>query len=408
MVTDFEQLYYQDSYRRRFDAKIQAYREEMGEVWLRLDQTAFYPEGGGQPGDKGTIHIEELCITLDVIDTQEDNGLIWHQIRTGQAPELSPNCEGLTILGEIDWERRYDFMQQHSAEHILSGLVNKHFGYDNVGFHINETLMTIDFSGPLSQDELDEMETLCNEAIVSNIPFKIDYYTHEEAEAISYRSKIDLPEAIRLVTVPGYDCCACCGTQVKMSGELGLLKIVSWMNYKGGVRLEVLAGKRALLNYRQKHDSLVKLSRVLSSPVSGVEDAVNKLVSDLEEHKFAYNHLEQRWVMALLASIKDTSGRLVILHPEASPSAHKELAKQLSLRIEGQAILCGPAENSLRFTIIGTDAYDGHAVLNLLQTNFGAKGGGKPSFISGQITGTGQEDLLISLLETNGFRTIRL
>ncbi len=403
MITDFDQLYYKDSYLRSFESHITDARLILNEFWLRFDQTAFYPEGGGQPGDRGIISIPQLNLKLEVIDTKEDRSLIWHRCKGRSMSDLSAEALiGLQVRGEIDWDRRFDMMQQHSAEHILSGLVNRHFGYDNVGFHINETLMTIDFSGPLTDCEIADMEKRCNEAIRENIAYEIDYYTPEEAKSITYRSKIDLPDAIRIVTVPGYDRCACCGTQVRFSGELGLLKVIGSSNYKGGVRLEVLAGRRALEDYTRKHEAFIRLSRSLSSPVEQVENAVVKLAADEDDLKYKISKLEQRLVRSLLSAVTvGVSEATAYKHNDLSRSAHKELCKKVSEIAGSPAVVYGEMEDkSIAFCIIAEGKLDGHALMADLKNAFGAKGGGKPNFISGQIaacqTSTSELDLFFS------------
>lgn len=388
MVTDFKQLYYQDSYLQAFSAKILEVKINNETLALRLEQTAFYPEGGGQPGDSGIITIEASNLLCRIFDTQEEQGLIWQlcDVSSLDGREAS-SLVGLEAEGRIDWERRFDFMQQHSAEHILSGLVNKHFGYDNVGFHINETLMTIDFSGPLTTDEIALMERLCNEAINQNILYQIDYYTADEASKLSYRSKIDLPDSVRLVTVPGYDCCACCGTQVRSSGELGMLKVVDSMNYKGGVRLEVLAGKRAFEDYTRKHDVLRHLSRQLSSPIEAIDKAVGKLREEAEAAKFIQSKMERRLVRSLLAALPERiTEPTAFKHSDLTKSAHKELAKALSGKVDSLVVVYGEMDDkSISFSLLAPPRMDARPLLNELKSGMDAKGGGKPGFIAGQI-----------------------
>lgn len=383
MVSDFNQLYYQDSYMRVFDAKILESRYDAKGLWLRLDQTAFYPEGGGQAGDRGTFAIEDVDQKLSIIDTIEVNGLIWHQTNLNQ----DINLDGRSVHGEIDWERRYDLMIQHSAEHIYSGLVNKHFNYDNVGFHISEDFMTIDFNGPLTADEVSEMEDLCNQAIRENIAYEIDYYDSAKAASVSYRSKIELPHAVRIVTVPGYDRCACCGTQVKHTGELGLLKVIDQMNYKGGVRLTLLAGQRALNDYKAKHNALKQISIQLSSPILETVEAVQRLESELTAEKAKQVQLTKRIVEAMSSQWPEQFEEASFLFAEGlTKEIHKALAKEMSSRVNSTVLLCSELhDQSILFSIASPSSTESAVLLNEIRENFGAKGGGKSNFLSGQI-----------------------
>lgn len=383
MVTDFNQLYYKDSYLQTFDAKVLETKFAKGQLQIRLDRTAFYPEGGGQAGDTGYLFVAGSTDKIDVVDTIEADGLIWHLTAETQELELVNR----TVQGRIDWERRYDLMVQHSAEHIYSGLVNQHFGYDNVGFHINDRFMTIDFNGVLTDTDVADMERLCNIAIRKNLNYEIDYYASAAEAPADYRSKIELPQAIRIVTVPGYDRCACCGTQVKQTGEIGLLKVIDRINYKGGVRLTLLAGQRALDDYVAKHDSLRELSALLSSPILETVQAVERLQAELENEKADTLRLTRRVVDALNRNRPTSIDQPTLLVARnVSAAIHKELGKQVSTATTAIALLCSEVEDgSIHFTICGTEASETQALLNELKQLFSAKGGGKSAFISGQI-----------------------
>lgn len=407
MVSDFNQLYYQNSYIRAFDATIIESKLIKEQLWLRLDQTAFYPEGGGQAGDTGTFLIDGYDNLIHVLDTIEEDGLIWHQIDI----EALNNINGRSVHGEINWEQRYDRMIQHSAEHIFSGLVNKHFNYDNVGFHINDSFMTIDFNGPLTASEIAHMEQLCNEAITKNIDYEIEYYDSADAVTIPYRSKIDLPQAVRIVNVPGYDRCACCGTQVRNSGEIGLLKVIDHMSYKGGVRLTLLAGQRALTDYSQKHDSLRRLSVSLSSPINAVEAAVQRLENDLASEKATSITMTRRLVQALSTSWPDIfSEASALFVPAVSKAIHKELAKTLSTRASSTVLLCSEVEDaSISFTICGDNSQGNQDLLTDLKQTFEAKGGGKANFIAGQLAAGSADILSIEKhMADKGYKTFHL
>ncbi len=188
-----------------------------------------------------------------------------------------PIEEGTLAEGIIDWQRRYDNMQLHTGEHILSGLVHKHFGYDNVGFHMGAEEVTVDFNGIIEPEDLDWLEDEANQLVYANVPVKVLYPSEEELRTMEYRSKKELSGLVRIVEVPGADVCACCGTHVENTGEVGIIKIRSMIHYKGGVRLSMLCGRRALLDYRDRLKDEARISNLLSAKLVQVPDAVEKL-----------------------------------------------------------------------------------------------------------------------------------
>ena len=216
-------LYYEDAYMRDFEAVVLSIEGND----LVLDATTFFPEEGGQSADGG------LLAGHEVLDVQIKDGYIHHYL--GQAVsedavlEIAP---GLSVSGKIDWERRFSNMQQHSGEHLFSGLVHTKYGYDNVGFHLSDNEVTMDFTGVIPPEGLKDIETEVNRAITRNIPSQIAFLEGEEAAKAEYRSKLELTEAVRVVTFPGYDACACCAPHVRLTGEIGCLKVVSAINYK--------------------------------------------------------------------------------------------------------------------------------------------------------------------------------
>ena len=221
-------LYYQDSHRTSFEAKVLSCTEEKGCYLVTLDNTAFYPEGGGQPADWGTLG------SVNVLDVQEKDGCIIHTCDAPLQPEQ-------VVEGHIQWERRFDFMQQHSGEHILSGLIHAAYGFHNVGFHMGADTVTIDFDGMIPQEDIPVLEAKVNEAIWKNFPVKTWFATEEELSRLPYRSKKPLSGVVRLVEFPGYDLCACCGTHVEHTGEIGPCEIPSGCPYGNGLRRQSLA-----------------------------------------------------------------------------------------------------------------------------------------------------------------------
>ena len=228
-----EKLYYADPFLTDFTATVLDCQPGKNGYLVTLDRTAFYPEGGGQPADHGVLD------GATVTDVHEKNGVILHNV--DRAVEI-----GKTVAGAIDWSRRFDHMQQHSGEHICSGLICERFHCDNVGFHMGADIVTIDFNADISWEELLEIEAKANQYLYENHPIDIQFHRGAELEAIDYRSKKALEGDVRIVSFPGADCCACCGTHVLRSGQVGLVKFLSVQKFREGVRIELLCGKRAL------------------------------------------------------------------------------------------------------------------------------------------------------------------
>ena len=227
---------------------------------IALDGTVFYPEGGGQPADRGTLTLADGTV-LHVTDVHETNGIIWH--RVDALPETAQ--PGAAVTGTIDWEWRFDKMQQHTGEHILSGILHQMFGAENVGFHIGSDAVRMDTSVPISAEGLREAELAANRIIWENVPVLITYPTPEELAALTYRSKKEIAGQVRIVTIPGADVCACCGTHTAATGQVGQIKILTSENYKGGVRLSVVCGGRALREAQAMRSRQADIGALLSA-----------------------------------------------------------------------------------------------------------------------------------------------
>lgn len=275
-MANMNTLFYQDQYRREFDAAVLSCSEDKKGYAVILDQTVFYPEGGGQPADHGTLN------DVHVLDVREKDDVIIHYTDR-------PLPEGSTVHGVIDWDRRFDFMQNHTGEHIVSGIIHQLFGYENVGFHMGETIQ-VDYSGFLSDEQIEEVERRSNEIIWTNQPVIITYPSEEERAEIPYRSKKELQGTVRIVTVQNADICACCGTHVRSAGEVGLIKIISHEKHKGGIRMELLCGKRAFayvsMLQKENHEISVRLCvppEQTSAGVARLDEAMQEKNRQLAE-----------------------------------------------------------------------------------------------------------------------------
>ena len=225
-------LYYEDCNLRHFTATVTSCEESPKGYRITLDQTAFYPEGGGQACDIGTLG------QAQVTDVQEEGERVIHFCDR-------PLPVGDQVAGEIDWERRFDLMQQHTGEHLLSGIIHRHFGYHNSGFHVGAQVMEVDFDGPIPAQMLSQLEEEANRLVWADIPVSCSYPAPQELPHIAYRTKRELPWPVRIVDIPGGDTCACCGIHVARTGQVGLIKIISCVKFHSGVRLELVCGQRA-------------------------------------------------------------------------------------------------------------------------------------------------------------------
>ena len=264
-MTETIKLYDMDAYATEFEADIiscEPNKADDKRFDIILNQTLFFPEEGGQSPDMGILG------GYRVVDVQIKNGVITHTVDTsaGDCCEVEKKAElaaGVHVQGKIDWQHRFYNMQQHSGEHIFSGIVHRRFGFENVGFHLSDSVVTMDFSGVISPEDIAEVEHEVNVAISKNIPIEVTYPSRDELAQLEYRSKIEIEGQVRIVTVPGYDVCACCAPHVKRTGEIGMLKVMNYQNYKGGVRISILCGFRALEAFRQKCDIISELMGIL-------------------------------------------------------------------------------------------------------------------------------------------------
>lgn len=365
-------LYYQHPVITEFSAVVVSCAKTQAGFAVSLSQTAFYPEGGGQPADTGTLN------GLAVLDVQEENGIVLHTLAT-------PLSVGETVQGCIDAARRADLTRQHSGEHILSGLLHGMYGVDNVGFHISADVLTMDLSAPLTAEQLLCAEAAANEIVWANLPIEAVWHTGEELQHLTYRSKKPLEGAVRLVTVPGADCCACCGTHVLRTGEIGMIKLINWQKYKAGVRLFVVCGGRALADYEQKRAECAAVGQLLSAKGGTLAEAVKRQTAELETAKFRAVQLENRLFAQLAANIDPTKPAVVLLE-DAAPDA---LRRMTALLGEKTQLLCAAlcqSEAGLHYALACTapDA-DLRSLAQRLNASFGGKGGGRPNFVQGSL-----------------------
>ena len=294
-----EKLYYKDAYLAEFSATVLACDAIDGGYRIVLDKTAFFPEEGGQYSDRGYIE------SARVSDVREESGVIYHLAD-------SPMTVGESVTCKIDFDERYEKMQCHTAEHILSGLIHTHFALDNVGFHLGADYVTMDVSGVLERADLDRIEDLANAVVFANVAVTSEFPTPDELPTMNYRAKLDITENVRIVRIGEYDACACCAPHVARSGECGLIKILDFQKLRGGIRMFITAGRRALAYFRAMFTAAGEISQLLSVPKEEISDGVSKLAEALAKERADFKTYRLSSAKARAAAIEPTSGNLVL------------------------------------------------------------------------------------------------
>ena len=372
-----EKLYESDSYLKEFDACVLSC-EPRGDRWrIVLDRTAFFPEGGGQPCDIGRLG------SAMVVDVQIEDDRICH-ICTG---EIAPGTE---VHGEIDWKRRFDLMQQHSGEHIVSGLLHARYGCDNVGFHLGAELIEIDFDHQIPREDIPTIEAEVNRAIWEDIPVALRYPTPEQLADIPYRSKKALEGQVRIVEIPGVDTCACCGTHVQRTGEIGLVKIVSSMKLREGSRLEILCGERAFLYLSRIFDQNKAISGLLSAKPMETAGAVENLKQENADLKYRITGMENSEFSRIAEDLRD-KGDVLVFRESMTSDNLRRLANEIRMTCGGRcAVFSGTDEAGYQYALAEKDG-DVRELAEFLNQVLHGKGGGKPGFIQGSLKATRSE-----------------
>lgn len=366
-------LYYEDCHLTSFTGKVTACVASEKGYAVTLDATAFYPEGGGQACDVGTLG------DVRVLDVQEQGGRVIHLCD-------GPLTEGAVVTGRIDYGRRFDLMQQHTGEHIISGIIHRRFGYQNTGFHVGAELVTVDFDGMISQDALAEIEEEANRAVYRNLPLRCWYPTPEELPEVFYRTKRALPWPVRIVQIPQVDSCACCGIHTVYTGEVGLIKLFSCVKFHQGVRIEMACGERArrLMNAIYEQNRLV--SQAFSAKPTETGAAAQRMNEALAAEKFCSTGLRRRLYEM---TAKSYQGEKLALHFEAglTPGQLRQLAEQISTQAELAAVFTGN-DSAYEVCLAGPAAKPvGAAMAQALQ----GRGGGKEGFFQGKLSCTEQQ-----------------
>ena len=382
-----KKLYYEDVYKKEFTAKVLECRESKKGYEIILNQTAFYPEGGGQPSDTGILG------GINVKEVHEKDGELIHYTD-------GPLEVGMDVIGKINWGRRFDLMQQHSGEHIVSGLVHEAFGYDNVGFHMGADIVTIDFNADISWEELLEIEAKANQYLYENHPIDIQFHRGAELEAIDYRSKKALEGDVRIVAFPGADCCACCGTHVLRSGQVGLVKFLSVQKFREGVRIELLCGKRALEYLSRTWEQAKAIGQRLSVKPVDSEAAVERLEGELANLKLRCAQLEES-VFESMAKEQAGKGNVLLFQPAMRPDSVRRLMDAVSKTCGGLAAVFAGEEGHYAYALGRADGQDISPLVKAMNTVLHGRGGGRNGFAQGSVEA--ERSAIESFFKENGY-----
>ena len=380
-----KRIYEIDSYCKEFEAVVLSCEQDDEVYKIILDQTAFFPEGGGQAADIGTLD------GVEVFDVQIVDGQIIHMAKA----ELEI---GKTVVGKIDWALRFSRMQSHAAEHLVSGIIHSMFGYSNVGFHMSESIVTFDFDGPISQPAMEEIEEKANVAIYENVAITAFCPDSSELGGINYRSKLDLDDGVRLVTIDGYDCCACCAPHPNKTGDIGVIKIINFYPHKGGTRIEMLAGINAYNDYRALHNSNKSMMGLLSASRDSVHEVVQREHDALSELKTENKKLSQRLAFYGLELIN--IGNCVCAFSKGS--TYDDLfycANTLNEKNPDYCFLFSQTDADNYIYVVSSNNNDVRALVAELNRALNGKGGGRPSNAQGKIVAQSRDEI-ISFIKT--------
>ena len=366
-----ERLYEKDVHLRTFTAQVLACQAGKHGYHVVLDRTAFYPEGGGQPGDQGTL--DGVAVT----DVHTVDGEIVHYLE-------KPLAVGATVTGVLDYDRRFALMQQHSGEHIVSGLIFSHYGLHNVGFHMGRDAVTIDFDGFLTDEQLKTLELEANQAIWADLPVEVLWPDRETLSQLPYRSKKVIEGAVRLVRMGSVDLCACCGVHVTHTGEIGLIKFLSSQRFHEGVRIEMLAGAPAYAYLAAVWQQNKSVSGQLSAKPLETAKVVSKIPGDLEEAKQRAAQLEEQLFSLRAQAFSGAGDVLLIEDKPLKPDSLRRLADAVQTCCGGRCAVFAPTADGYAYAL-GQPGGDLRALVRRMNQTLSGRGGGKAEFAQGSV-----------------------
>lgn len=371
-------IYYEDSFVSEFCACVLSCNKEAdGRYAVILDKTAFFPEGGGQSSDIGTLD------SVNVTYVHEKNGEIIHYTD-------GPLTEGASVCGKLDFDRRFRFMQNHGGEHIVSGVVNKLFGLDNVGFHLGSEDVTVDYNGFLDRETLFRIEREANSVVFRNVPIKTEFFTFDELADIKYRSKKKLNGEIRIVTIEGCDTCACCAPHVNFTGQIGMIKLLDAIKYKGGIRIHMLCGFDALDDYNRKYESVRHIANAMSAKQDSVASSFDKFASDFADSRAESAVLRNRILDMKLERIEHTEGNLCLFEEGLNGDALRRFADAAAEKCDGICAVFSGSDGAYNYIIVSRRV-DLKPIQKEINEALRGKGGGSSLMLQGRGTCTEAE-----------------
>ena len=393
-----EKLYYIDAYQKEFEAVVTGCEKREKGYVIYLNRTCFYPEGGGQPCDLGQLFLkgeratcmdkEEGNLILSGCCTEQERSVEVYDVQE-EAEKVAHFCKeaidvGTVVTGRIDWNRRLKHMREHSGEHIISGILCETYGLHNVGFHMSKEFITIDLDGVLSWEQVLEAEKKANAVVMQNVEIQALYPEKEILKTMYYRSKKELEGQVRIVRIPNADVCACCGTHVKQSGEIGMIKVVNMENFRKGIRLTLLIGEKAYTDYVQKQENIKRIGALLSVKPEKTGDAVQKLWEDFNQLKLDFGALKMQVLEQKAQAIELGSKSAILFEEGLSALELRKLAEKLAERANFSAVFCGNDVEGYKYVICDNTR-------NI--TEFGkrfnvalhGKGGGRDAMIQGSV-----------------------
>ena len=370
-MTETRRLYYEDVYCKEFDAVVLECREAKKGYHVLLDESAFYPEGGGQPSDQGALG------EVKVTEVHEKDGELLHYTDKPLEP-------GTKVHGKIDWDHRFDLMQQHSGEHMVSGLVHEAYGYDNVGFHMGSDVITVDFNGMLNETQMAEIEEKVNRMIWEDSEVEITYPSSEQLKELPYRSKKELTGKVRIVRFPGVDLCACCGTHVTHTGEIGMVKLLSVVKFREGVRMEMISGKRVLDYLNLVNAQNHQVSVLLSAKADKTASAVSRLLDENFRLKGSVARMEEK-IFAREAEMCEGKERVLLFQEGLEADSVRRLTDMIMQKCQGRcAVFSKNPDGTFKYAI-GEKQGDLRQFTKEMNSALNGRGGGKPFFVQGSV-----------------------
>jgi len=378
-------LYDDNAYETSFEATViscEKYEKKENSYRLLLDKTLFFPEEGGQQSDIGMIDDAKVCYVEIVKEVDEEK--IYHIVDKDFK-------EGTVVSGKVDFTRRFDQMQQHSGEHIFSGLVHSKYGYNNVGFHLGENIVTLDFDGMLTDSEVLEIEQMANEIISKNVAIKTYYPSESELEKLDYRSKKKLEGPVRIVEIEGVDICACCAPHVRMSGEITLLKVTSRINYKGGVRISIECGKRALKTLFSTYEMMKGIAANLSTSMELVDASIKKQADENQKLRAKLLSIKNKIIDEKINEI-DVNKDFLYIDENLDMKFMQHIVNGAMEKTNMLCIAFSMDGDKCKF-VIGSADEKAQDAFSILKAKFKVKGGGSSKMVQGSIENVTKEDL---------------